>query len=236
MIVNDYNKDSEGKGFLQRYSETMAQEWDETVISVAFRLLDSTLIPDTVLDKFIPYLESNMGLIAVHPDLGIRRRVLQRIIEVYKCKGTERSYQLMFNALGFEGVEILQAGVDFGFDSLVTFDNEVRTFDMGRCHKCKYYRVNILNGPAIDNTMYAAIRNAIKVVEPIYCRLIDIWVDGEEAELLTIYIEENGDLVYNSLAEDLIGFTLAPNGDLKAYGANESKYKVDSNGNMIQYD
>lgn len=233
FTTNDYNKDVNGKGFLQRFTETLAQDWDETVISVALNLLDNTLIPATVLDKFIPYLEEALGMPVVHPDLVIRRRVLQRTIEIYKHKGTLRSYQLIFNALGFDNVEILQAGIDFGFDSSVTFDDEVRTFDLGRCHKCKYYRLNLIGDVVIDNTMYQAIRKAVKVVEPIYCRLFDIRVNGVEADLLTIFIDTNGDLIYTTMSEALVGFTLAPNGDLHIYGSDAAKYYIDNNGNMI---
>lgn len=65
FTVDDYNKESDPdkKGFLQRYVETLAEDIDETVILQASMLLDNTLIPSTVKDKFIPYLEDRKSVV-----------------------------------------------------------------------------------------------------------------------------------------------------------------------------
>lgn len=232
FTANDYNKDVNGKGFLQRYIETLAEDWDETVVKAALTLLDATLIPSTVKDKFVPYLEKMVGVEPIIADLAVRRRVLARIIEIYKCKGTLRSYQLIFNALGFDTVEILGAGIDFGFDSSITLDNEIRTFDLGKCHKCRYYRLNLVGAVVINSEMYEAIQNAIKIVEPIYCRLFDITLNSVEANVMDIFVQYNGDLVYSTLSEAQVGFSLASNGDLFIYGTDAGSYSL-INGNLV---
>lgn len=232
FTINDFNKDADGKGFLQRFVETLAEDWDDTVVDAAMFLLDSTLIPSTVKNKFIPYLEKTLGVDPISADLEIRRRVLVRIIEIYKHKGTLRSYQLIFNALGFTDVQILKAGVDFGFDSSVTLDDDIRRFDMGRCHKCQYYRLNLEGTGSITPELYKSIMLAIKIVEPIYCRLYDLTINSVEANVISIFVQSNGDLVYSTLSEAKVGFTLSSNGDLIVYGADADKYTLD-NGNLI---
>lgn len=233
LNIEDPDKDSDGKGTLQRFVETLAQDWDETVINVLFTLLDSTLIPKTVKNKFIPYLEKQLGVKPIHSSLVIRRRVLQRLIEIYKNKGNLRSYQLIFNALGFDNVEILQAGIDFGFDSSITLDHEVRTFDLGRCHKCKYYKLKLIGNVTIDSAMFAAINNALDIVQPIYAKLYGIVLNEVDVDLITIFVHSNGDLIYTTLSESNVGFTLNPNGDLIVYGDEADRYSIDENGNLI---
>lgn len=232
FTINDYNKDADGKGFLQRYVETLAEDWDETVVQVAMNLLDDTLIPATVKNKFVPYLEKQLGVDPISSDLTIRRKVLVRIIEIYKHKGTLRSYQLIFNALGFDDVQILKAGVDFGFDSDVTLDDSIRRFDMGKCHKCQYYRLNLEGAGSITPDLYQSIRAALKIVEPIYCRLYDITLNSVEANVIDIFVASNGDLVYSTLSEAQVGFTLSSNGDLVVYGADAGAYSL-NNGNLV---
>lgn len=233
LNIEDPNKDVQGKGTLQRYIETLAEDWDNTVVGVIEKFIDNMYVPATVKNKFIPYLEKQMGIDEpIHPSLEIRRRVLSRITEINKRKGTESSYKLIFNALGFADAEVLDANVDYGFDSTVTLNNEVRTFDLGRCHKCQYYVLNLTGSLNIDSTMMEAINNAIDYVEPIYAKRLRLVYNEVDVNLFDIFIQANGDLIYNSSDDGVVGFTLAPNGDLTIYGSEAANYTLDNNGNL----
>lgn len=231
--VNDPYKDNDGKGTLQRFTETLAEEWDEEVVNNLINMIDYTLVPQTVKDKFIPYLEKLVGLPVVSSDLAIRRRILERAMEIFRTKGTIRSYQLIFRALGFDDVELVLGNFDAGFDSAITFDHPVRRFDFGKCHKCQYYTLNLIGDVVIDDEMYQSIQAAILLVEPIYAQLLGIEDNGDLINALVVEINYNGDLVYTSSNPNQISLALQRNGDLYAVGASEDFYYIDTNGNLI---
>lgn len=231
--VNDPHKDVANKGTLQRFTETLAGEWDQEVLDNLINMIDYTLVPTTVKDKFIPYLEKLLGLSVVSNDLVIRRRVLERAMEIFRTKGTIRSYKLVFRALGFDDVDLIQDVVDTGFDSAITLDHPVRRFDFGKCHKCQYYVLNLTGSVIVDEEMYASIVAAVLLVEPIYARLIGVSINGDLINSLVVYIDNNGDLIYTTTNPLQISLTLQNNGDLIALGADEDLYEIDNNGNLI---
>jgi hypothetical protein len=231
VLVSEDTKNSSEKGTLQRFVETLSQDWDDTVISTLQTMIDNTLVPSKISDKFIPYLEQMVGLDAVHSDLTIRKKILSRIIDIRKTKGTLKSYELLFNALGFNSIEIEDAGFDFGFDSNVTLNDEVRTFDLGKCHKCKYYNLKLNGTVVIDEEMYNSILTAVSNIEPVYANLSKISVNEVGVDLLTIFVEANGDLVYTTFSNS-VSFTVNSNGDLVVYGDEQDNYRLE-NGNLI---
>lgn len=230
----DSNKDNSSKGFLQRYVETLAEDMDTYVLNSLYSFIDDTTVPDKVLDKFIPYLELQLGLPVIHQDLSIRRKILISAIDIYKNKGNLKSYQLIFKAMGFDSIEISPVEIlKGGFDNSIGFEDANRTFDIGKCQRCRYYTLNLNGSGVIDGAMYDAIRRALLLVDPIYVRLLSVTVNSVEVNLIDIFIHANGDLVYTAVSENNIGFTLAPNGDLIVYGEDADKYTLGDNGNII---
>lgn len=233
LHTDDPNKDVNNKGTLQRMVETLAEDWDNTVIDTIFTLLDSTLIPATVKNKFIPYLENQLGVLtSIHPSLVIRREILKRLLDIRRHKGTLHSYKLIFSALGFDGVEITNMGGGYGFDSPNNLDSRLRTFDLGKCTKCRYYTLNLIGSVVIDDDMYDAIIKALQVVEPIYAKLYAISKNSVELDLIVIFVDDNGDLIYSSRG-DTTDFLLESNGDIIVYGDSFDRYSIDTNGNLI---
>ena len=227
----DVNKDSEGKGTMERYNEILGMQADEDIIPFIDNMIDNTLVPDTMLDKFIPYLESMVGLDPLIDDLTIRRQVLKNILRIYKVKGTKKSYEIVFKLLGFDSIEIIEQDISFGFDSPLTLDDVNRVFDDGSCYTCGFYTINLTGTAAFTEDLSKAIRNAIKLVEPINARLLEITYNGIVTNIISIFVDERGDLIYTAVND--IRLLLDARGDLIISGSSASKYSIDANGNMI---
>lgn len=228
----DVNKDSEKKGTLQRYNETLGEQWDDDILPLVNNLIDNTLVPKTMLPKFIPYLESMVGLDNIVTDLDVRKALLQNIIRIYTVKGTKRSYEILFKLLGFDSVEIIEEDISFGFDSPVILDDPTRIFDNGSsCFRCGFYTLNLTGTAAFTSDLRSTIFKAIKLVEPIHARLLEVTYNGDSIDIITIFVAENGDLIYETVND--IRLLLDERGDLFINGSSATKYSIDSNGNMI---
>ena len=228
----DVNKDVNNKGTLERYMEMVGEDADQNLLVFIDNLLSYTLIPDTVISSMLPYLESSVGLTPISSDLNIRRRVLRNIINIYKTKGTSRSYELVFKSLGFSEVSVIDQQIEFGLDSPITFDDNQRTFDLGKCYKCKFYTLQLTGVLVIDDEMRDSIAKAINLVEPIYANLFDIVYNGSSINDISIFVGSNGDLVYTE-QDSVAIFELLPNGDLKVTADNANDYNLDNEINVV---
>lgn len=229
--TNDLNKDQDGKGVMQHFVEILAEDLDDNLIGSMESIIDDTLVPADMKNKFIPYLEKLMGIPVMSSDVEIRRRVLERGVDILKHKGTLRGYKLIYRALGFTDVELIPVQKKYGFDSDVTLDDTIRRFDMGKCYTCAFYTINLIGNVPMTDDMYRSIKKAREFVEPIYARIYSYTENGQELRGLLIYIQDNGDLVYETKEENL-EFDLLPNGDLTVSGPNEGKYVL-INGDLI---
>lgn len=99
-VVDSY-KNSVGKGLYERYMENLADEYDTYTAAAINGLIDNLLVPETMLVKFIPYAEAQIGAPYITDDFSIRRKLLRFLIRVYQIKGTKKSYETMFRMLGF---------------------------------------------------------------------------------------------------------------------------------------
>jgi len=100
--VRDKYKDVSGKGILQRYNELLAEEADNYSLPGISLLIDNTIVPNTILEKFIPYAENNIGAPFIIEDFDIRRKFLRFLKRIYRIKSTIPSYEIMFRILGFD--------------------------------------------------------------------------------------------------------------------------------------
>lgn len=99
--ANDSFKDGVGEGLLQRYLRIYGLELDEQVIPY---IENFTEIIDVALcdAKFLPLIATLLGS---PPSFGSEqffyRKVLAYAIQIYKIKGTKKSYQMFLGILGF---------------------------------------------------------------------------------------------------------------------------------------
>lgn len=229
----DPNKDGNDKGTHERYQEMLADDWDDNLLPLIEQFIEKTLVPDTVEEKFIPYLEAMVGLTPITDDLVQRRRLLKNILNVYKTKGTIRSYQIVFRSMGFTDAVVTEVDLNKSFDSDIDFDDPIRRFDQGgKCYKCKFYTLNLIGGPTMSTEILRNISKALELVEPIYANVYLLQQDGNEINIITIFVDYNGDLIVENINDDIL-ITLNPNGDLIAEGTTENRYSLASNGDLI---
>jgi len=228
----DVNKDANGKGLHQRYEEMLASDMDVELIPYLENFLDNISVPDTVLDRFIPYLEDLYGIPALSSDIEIRRKLIKNIFNILKVKGTKLSYEIVFKILGYSTVEIVEYYPRLTFDSIITFDDPIRTFDSGDCYPCSPYDL-YLTGPysTITSEQLQIILAAVYWVEPINAKLKKVYYNELELENFTIFIDSNGDLIYDADSDVFTDFNLLENGDLYT---NDNHIFIDNNANLFQ--
>lgn len=233
----DSYKDSEGKGFVQRYNELMAEEYDEFLAPYIDNLIDYTLVPQTALEKFIPYLEEMFGgLQFTGTTVATRRKILQFAIKLYQVKGTKKSYEMLYRLLGFNSITIIEHGAGFSFDSATTFDDPFRHFDSAACPTCSDYTLNIYGSVPLTDELHKMIFRAIDLCEPINARLRAVYYNDTlliADDVVSIFVDENGDLVYDNVAAPEIVFTLDENGDLFVSGPGQENYQMNQHGDII---
>lgn len=149
-------------------------------------------------------------------------------------KGTLPSYKLLFRLLGYDDAEIEDLTFLQGFDSPVTFDDAQRVFDETKCQPCSYYNLILSGDFDMTAEIYAMIKDAVRVVEPINAKLFSVVYNQDEISF-AIFVADNGDLIYEPLAGDNTDFRLSANGDLFIIGADAQAYTIDENGDLKKY-
>lgn len=228
----DYNqrdsyKDTNDRGFLQRYNEMLAEDMDTHILPKVEQLIDRLLMPHRMDNKFIGHLEGSRGVNVVidFSDNELRKVVLQIIIQVNRIKGTKLSYEVMLRLLGFDTVEVIEDFTIYSFDSPVTLDDEVRRLDSGgRCAPCTDYDINLTGAVPMTATLLSQIKTVIDYVEPINAKLRKIYyegfdiTDGGVVFFILDFELGGGDLSYILLGPADIAFSIV-DGDLIATGS-----------------
>lgn len=120
-----------------------------------------------------------------------------------------------------------------GFDTSEGFDLGNR-FDRS-CPNCSNYGIELYGDFSLDTGgIFKDIFQVIAFVEPINAHLNYVTYNGITLVegVITIFINEDGDLIYVNTMDPTLIFTLDSNGDLIATGPNEGKYTL-LNGDMI---
>ena len=230
--TTDSNKDSNGKGTNERFQEILASDWDTELLPLIESLIDNTLIATTVWERFIPYLEQAYGIEVLVDDMAIRRGIIKNWIPLMKVKGTYRSYDILFKLLGFEVLNIEDVAITQGLDSQFTFDDPARRFDDDSCNTCSYYNLNLYGSQPLTLQIINLILRAVKIVEPINAKLLKVTFNDIVLDF-SIFVEANGDLIFNNELEVPINITLAENGDLIVDSENAQNYFI-NNGNLLR--
>lgn len=123
--------DSNGKGLLERYLRNFGQELDEDFYPYVLNFLD---LFDAA--KCTPELLPHLGFILGIPNVinnnnDTYRRILKYAIDLYKVKGTELSYKMLFNLIGMSVTLVDDINSDIpSYDSGFTYDADVAiTYD-----------------------------------------------------------------------------------------------------------
>ena len=231
--ASDPNKDVNSKGTNERFQEILANDWDEELLPLVDNILDNTLVPETMLEKFIPYIEQMLGIDSLVDDMSIRRKIIQNIMAIYKVKGTLRSYEILFKLLGFNSVTIEEIEFQQGFDSPVTFDAVTRVFDDSPCQTCSQYDLILTGAMPLTTKLLDLINRAVLLVEPINAKRRKIIYNLAEVENFSIFVASNGDLIFDPLLQTVTDFNSINDGDLEVTGNQSNSFTTD-NGNLLQ--
>jgi len=230
--IDDTNKVN-NRGFWQRFNELLAKEWDETIGLYLEKFADWLLDPFTILEKFLPFAEYELGTLPVLGNtIASRRRVLNMAMVLYKHKGSKKGYEICLRMIGFTSATITEHTNNFGWDSPTTLDDPNRTLD-GRCRACSDYSVNLTGTGPLNPQWMDFVYNAIVFNEPINAKLRVVNYNGQPASFsITVWVNGNGDLVYNNVWDPSLVLTLDSSGNLVVSGPNSSKYSI-VNGDLI---
>lgn len=261
LAESDVNKSSDpenmGRGTEQRYHESLASDTDDNIIPLIENFVGNHLDPNTVLSKFLVYLEDMMGIqyLFFNTDSG-RRKVLRMINRLYDIKGTKRGYRVMLYWFGFDNVEIIEHSVKKSFDSQFTLDDNKRVFDQA-CYNCGEYTIALQGNVVISSEVLQQIINVVEFNEPINSELRDITLNGQTIvqEIITVYVSDGtdgnraGDLIYNNTFDPNLLLRIATKedelngvvgltgevreGDMIMSGDNSDKYFKTPSGDLV---
>ena len=142
-----------------------------------------------------------------------------------------------WNVVGFTGdAQVVRQTVveNFAFDASFdsgTFDDG--TFDSS-CDGCSNYAVELYGAGSLDVGVFRDIFRVISFCEPINAKLTTVKYNGVVLldNIITIYIDDNGDLIYINGADPDLVLTLSADGDIIATGQRANKYNIVT-GDMI---
>lgn len=233
--VNDINKDSDNKGLNQRFNELLAGDLDDNEISLTNNLVENTRDCEINFEKYLPYLEFELGIPIFSNDIETRRKFIKHITYLNNRKGTDLGYILMFQLLGFTSANINYAPPYYGFDSQGTFDDIGRVFDQ-KCKGCSKYSIELFGTLPITPELIASVFSVIEYNEPINAKLESISYNGSPLVNLyqiSITVDANGDLIFiNPFDASFIAW-IDNNGDLLFNSNFSNFYSIDANGDLI---
>lgn len=230
----DQHKDAQGRGLKERFIRVLGAEYDESVLPLVENFLANVIDPETALAKFVPYLETQMGVnYQISDELVIRRKLIAWSSRITRIKGTKRSFEILLKLMGFLTVEIIEHFPQSGFDSPITLDDDERVFD-GGCSGCVDYSLLLTGTLTMSDEVKAWIRSVVVYCEPINGRLREILYNGTPLVYgyIIAWINEEGDLRYDNTAAPRTFLQILDNGDLQIFGEGAGFYKVTTAGDL----
>jgi hypothetical protein len=184
--------DQNGKGLFRRFIETMGDEWDQELSGKLENYLDLF----SVLDTDSKYLVHLAWFLGNPPDMlysDVRyRRLLRYLMDINKCKGTLKSYDMIFFMLGVTVTLTIYPPKVMKYDIGTLKYDETLRYDE-ECPTCSDYDLAIHDpegnqiaiGQALEQpgpgsaALLALLGAIIKYVEPINMRLMTLTYDGD---------------------------------------------------------
>jgi hypothetical protein len=198
----DTNKDVNEKGTLERYNESIGEDIDENIKPLLDYLLANVCEPITCYDRYVPYIESELGysqevdILFLGSTIARRRQVVQKILRYYPIRGSRRGYEVLFNLLGITLVSLTEYDIICGLDSPLTIDDDDRRLD-GCCDVCTRYSLELSGGVSITVDILRAIESIITFNQPIHAILEEVSYNGSPLGLTFDYSLDYS-LDYNS--------------------------------------
>jgi hypothetical protein len=236
----DSYKDSNGKGFLQRFLEIFGEELDDysdEAINELESLANPLLLSDIEFLNYKAFRSGDLNLTSLLLSTGEYQNLLTYIFTIYKVKGTKKSYEALLALLNITEVSFQRyptPDIRYDVEGINYDDNQVR-YDDSICITCFEYDLIITGTESISSLFYSNVIKLVKLVEPINAKLIKIIYNGTELSEapITVYVDENGDLVYDNTNDPGLILSLDDNGNLIISGPSEDNYFVDDQGNLI---
>lgn len=202
--LNDTYKDINDRGLLERYLSIFGLELDTEVQPLAddYLRIINPFETDTKFLNDIAYTVGNPPDIITSPN--DYAKLLAYIIQVYKIKGTKRSYELLFSLLGYN-VSIVELPPNEGnlLDEAKLLDDG-HLLDMG-CPGCSEYELIInelvsetQNSPcyqpvftSLNNTTLSIFTKIVELNQPINAKLKSIVPGSKACETVNLCISNN---------------------------------------------
>lgn len=244
------NLDPQGqnRGTVQRYQETLGDDYDTEIQSLIDSLVQNNLDPEQAMSRFLPLLEYRMRTVSITD----RRKALQYAIWWAMLRGTRRGYRVMLSAIGLILDDLVELDPEGGFDvQNHTLDEDKHTFDTA-CPPCSEYELHLstMSGVTFDQDLKALLFNVIRFNEPINAVLAFVMVDGSLVveDIISVNVTSSGDLEYDDqdapdttlylendtdVQQHTLNGAPLPDGDLAIDSPDASHYSVDLNGDLI---
>lgn len=233
--VDDINKDVNNRGFLQRFIEIMAEDFDEEEMLLIENIVANTQDPYTCFERFLPYREKTFGgLLDLILGDSMRRKIIAFADFLHMIRSTKSGYIVLFRWLGFTAT-ITEGPVSYSFDSAITFDHVDRRFD-SKCRSCSSYSIELVGSGIISPEIVQAIFNIIIFNQPINALLTEVTLNGSPIinnYNVQFYIDTNGDLFYINPYDPTFHAYIDGNGDLIIESDFANFYSQDVNGDII---
>ena len=178
--LNDTYKDQNGKGIWERYNESVAEYYDESVDPLIVNIFENVLLPNTMFVRFLDIqIEALGNLPVISDDPAIKRKVIQYFNILGTIKGTLKSFEMLFSFIGITVDDVIDVDSGFTFDDdNATFDDPVRTFDSGNpC--CGTYELNLSGNDPIDDDLENSINIINNYLKPINSEASVIRYNGQ---------------------------------------------------------
>lgn len=210
--MNDSYKDANNEGLLERYLKNVGLELDDEFVPFIENFMD--LVDPLLADpKYLPFLGTVLGSpITLDSSTTTYRRIIEYAVAIYKIKGTQKSYQLLFNLIGIN-VKILEEKpkkavlYDQGwrYDEIPTLQRYDQECEMCSYYSIAYNSVNDTTDPVVISTVPQSLidkfANIICFLQPINAKL--------RGYIHTIHFEELYEL---NIIDEITGFNGVPLG------------------------
>ena len=204
VLNRDSYKNTENKGLLERYLNNFGEELDQNLEPYLTNFLD--LLDPRICDpKYLTPLSFILGLPpSIDKNISTYRKILSYAIQIYKLKGTKKSYQLLFNLIGIS-IEIVEEipRKAARYDDNILYD-ETTNYD-DECDACSYYSI-LYYDPAhpldpVPQDILDLFSSIICFLQPINAKL--------RGYIRSLYIEDS--FIFN-VGEDFLGINMAEDG------------------------
>ena len=207
----DTYQDSAGEGLFERYTRCFGEEIDREILPPLENYLGE-LDPRTASSAILQHLSDCLGN---PPDIflneGQYRNMLRYAVDVYKIKGTEASYQLLFSLLGFNTTLIQYPAITYLYDDGWFYDDAEPYYD-SVCPLCSEYSILFSNTldplNPISLLTLSLLESIIYWVEPINARLRSLINNIQTIDQAYLCIKENINIkkLYYKIYDELVFF------------------------------